>query len=166
LPALETAVAIDGETAEARYALGTALLRLGRQDEGNTQLEAFHRLQTRAAEDRRHQIEIAVLKHEATTRAREGAHERAAELWQAVVSAQPEIASNHVGLAAALTGSGHLDTAAAEYVKAIGLEAAPETYRQLAALYDMMNRPDESVRTRAILLQLQEESLRSDGAIH
>jgi tetratricopeptide (TPR) repeat protein len=165
VPALETAVAIDGEVAEARYALGTALLRLGREDEANRQLEEFHRLQAKAAEDRRRQIALDVLKLEAGTRAREGAHDRAAELWQAVVAAQPDVASNHVALAASLAASGHSDTAVAEYKKAIVLAPTPETYRQLAAVYDRMNRPDESVRTRAILLQLQEESLRSDGAI-
>jgi tetratricopeptide (TPR) repeat protein len=164
LPALEAAVAVDGATAEARYALGTALLRLGRQDEGHKQLDEFHRLQSKAAEDRRRQIEIGLLKLEAGTRAREGAHERAAELWRTVVDAQPEVASNHVALAAALAGSGRLDAAAAEYNKAIALDATPETYRQLATLYDRMDRPDESVRTRAILLRLQGESLRDDSA--
>jgi tetratricopeptide (TPR) repeat protein len=164
LPALDTAVALGGDNAEARYALGTALLRLGRTVEGNTQLEEFRRLQAKAADDRRRQIEIDLLKLEARTRSGEGANDRAVELWQAVVSAQPDVASNHAALAAALAAVGHLDTAADEYMKAIRLDAAPDTYRQLAALYDRMNRPNESTRTRAILLQLQEESLRSDDA--
>lgn len=161
---LESAVALDGEAAEARYALGTALLRLGRPDEGNTQLEAFHRLQAKAVEDQRRRIEIGVLKLEAAARTSEGAHDRAATLWLQVLAAQPGVASNHVGLASALARSGHLDTAATEYEKAIALGAESETYRQLAALYERMGRADESVRIRAALLRLQEESLRDDRA--
>src|SRR5262249_20221763 len=107
--------------------------------------------------------EVGLLKTEAGARTREGAHDGAATLWQAVVTAQPRVASNHAELAAALARSGHLDSAAVEYENAIALDADAETYRQLVALYDRMGRPDESVRTRARLLQRQEESLRADS---
>jgi tetratricopeptide (TPR) repeat protein len=163
-PVLERAVTLDGDVAEARYALGTALLRLARQDEGTKQLEEFHRLQAKAVEDQRRRIEIGLLKQEAATRTREGAHDPAAALWQAVVAAQPGVASNHVELAAALARGGKLAAAVAEYEKAIVLDPAPETYRQLAALDDRMGRRDDGIRTRATLLQLQEEALRGDSA--
>ena len=157
---LERAVAMKADDAEARYALGTALLRMGQQEAGTKQLEEFHRLQTLAVEDQRRRIDVGVLKLEAGVRSREGAHDRAAALWRAIVAAQPDVASNHVDLAAALARSGQLAAAADQYEKAIALDAAPEAYRQLAALYEKMGRPDESARTRATLQQLQQELLR------
>lgn len=158
---LERAVALSGDNAEARYALGTALVRAGQKDAGEKQLAEFQRLQTQAVEEHRRQIEVAVLKLEAGARTREGAHERAASLWQAVVAAQPDVASNHADLATALAQNGRLDAAVEQYEKALALGAAPETYRVLARLYEKMGRLDESARTRARLQQMQQEALRS-----
>jgi tetratricopeptide (TPR) repeat protein len=159
---LERAVAMKADDAEARYALGTALLRMGQQEAGTKQLEEFHRLQALAVEDQRRQIDVSVLKLEAGVRTGEGAHDRAAALWRTIVAAEPDVASNHVDLAAALALSGQPDAAADQYEKAIALDAAPEAYRQLAALYEKMGRPDESARTRAKLQQLQQRLLRGD----
>ena len=157
---LERAVALNGNNAEARYALGTALVRTGQRNAGTKQLAEFQRLQTQEVEARRRQIDVAVLKLEADTRTREGAHERAVTLWQAIVAAQPGIAANHTGLAAALVQLGRFDAAVEQYEKALALDAAPQAYRQLAALYEKMGRLDDSARTRTRLQQLQREALR------
>jgi superkiller protein 3 len=158
---LERAVALNGDSAEARYALGTALVRTGQQEAGAKQLAEFQRLQTQALEERRRQIDVAVLKLEAGARTREGAHDQAVTLWQTIVAAQPDAASSHVGLAAALARNGRLDAAVEQYEKALALDATPETYRELAVLYEKMGRLDESARTRARLQQMQQEALRS-----
>jgi tetratricopeptide (TPR) repeat protein len=158
---LERAVALNGGSAEARYALGTALLRSGQQEAGTKQLAEFQRLQTQAVEERRRQIDVAVLKLEAGTRTSEGAHEQAVALWQTIVAAQPDAASSYVSLAAALTQSGRFDAAIEQYEKALAIRAAPETYRALGRLYEKMGRLDESARTRARLQQMQQEALRS-----
>ena len=160
---LERAVAIKADDAEARYALGTALLRTGQQEAGAKQLEEFHRLQALALEDQRRRIDVSVLKLEAGARTREGAHDRAAALWQTIVAAQPDVASNHVDLAAALASSGQLDAAADSTRRQLPSMPAADAYRQLAALYEKMGRPDESARTRAKLQQLQQELLRGDN---
>ncbi|HEX5108677.1 MAG TPA: tetratricopeptide repeat protein, partial [Vicinamibacterales bacterium] len=99
---LERAVALNGNSAEARYALGTALVRAGQTEAGTGQLAEFQRLQAQDVEERRRRIDVAVLKLEAGTRTREGAHEQAVTLWQEVIAAQPDVASNHAGLAASL----------------------------------------------------------------
>jgi tetratricopeptide (TPR) repeat protein len=157
---LERAVALDAENAEARYALGTALVRAGQKEAGTTQLAEFQRLQAQALDAHRREIDVAVLKLEADTRTREGARERAVALWRAIVAAQPDIASNHAGLASALAEGGQLDAAVEHYERALALDAAPQAYRQLAALYEKMGRLDESARTRARLQQIQQEALR------
>lgn len=160
---LQRAAAITPDDAEARYALGTALIRMGQQEAGTTQLDEFHRLQALDVEDQRRRIDVSVLKLEAGARTREGAHERATALWQAIVAAQPGVGSHHAGLAAALAQSGQLDAAAGEYEKALSLDPAPDVYRQLAALYERMGRLDESARTRATLQRLAQGLLRGDG---
>jgi tetratricopeptide (TPR) repeat protein len=159
---LERAVALNGDHAEARYALGTALIRTGQKEAGTKQLAEFQRLQTQAVEERRRQIDVGVLKLEAETRTREGAHERAIALWQSIVAAQPGIASNHTGLAAAFAQRGQWDAAVEQYERALTLDPAPQTFRQLAALYEKMGRLDESTRTRARFQRSQQEALR-DG---
>jgi tetratricopeptide (TPR) repeat protein len=162
---LERAVALQPDAAEARYALGTALVRMGRQEAGTRHLEEFQRLQTLAVEAERRRIDISVQKLEAGVLAREGSHAKAAVLWRAIVAAEPAVGSNHLDLAAALARSGQLDAAVDEYATAIALDAAPDAYRQLAALYEKMGRADESARTRAKLQQLQQESLRGDDTV-
>jgi tetratricopeptide (TPR) repeat protein len=158
---LERAVALNGDSAEARYALGTALVRSGQRDAGARHLAEFQRLQAQAVEDRRRQIDVAVLKLEAGERTREGAHQQAVTLWQAIVAAQPGVAVNHVELAAALARNGQTDAAIEQYEQALTLDAEPGTYRQLAALYEKIGRLDESARIRTRLLQTQQEALRS-----
>ena len=64
---------------EARYALGTALMRLGRTEEGTMHIEEFRRLQAEAAisERRTYQLErlkrdaaVSIARSEITTRLR------------------------------------------------------------------------------------------------
>jgi tetratricopeptide (TPR) repeat protein len=75
--ALRRAIALDSRLPQARYALGTTLLRLGRADEGKRELDEFQRLRTQALEDQRRSFEISTLIHEAEIHAREGRLEAA-----------------------------------------------------------------------------------------
>jgi Flp pilus assembly protein TadD len=65
---LRRAIALQPESAEARYALGGTLLRLGKADEGKAQLAEFRRLRTAALEDQRRTFELELLKREADLR--------------------------------------------------------------------------------------------------
>lgn len=61
----QTAVMLDPKQMEARYVLGTALLRLGRSEAGRRELEIFRRLQDEAAAAHRRQLESEALQREA-----------------------------------------------------------------------------------------------------
>lgn len=74
---LRRAIALDPRLPQARYALGTTLLRLGRADEGKRELDEFQRLRTQALEDQRRSFEIGTLVHEAELHVREGRLEAA-----------------------------------------------------------------------------------------
>jgi tetratricopeptide (TPR) repeat protein len=79
------------------------------------------------------------------------------------VAGWPDIAANHAGLAGALARLGQLDTAAARYEKALALDAGASVYRQLAALYDKMGRPDAAAATRARLAQAEQRASGADA---
>jgi tetratricopeptide (TPR) repeat protein len=78
--------------------------------------------------------------------------------WTRLLADGPDIAANHVGLAAALAGLGQFDTAAAHYERALALDPGAGVHRQLAALYDKMGRPDAAAATRARLAQFQQRA--------
>jgi tetratricopeptide (TPR) repeat protein len=59
---LRKAIAAEPASAEARYALGSTLLRLGRTEEGKQQLAEFQRLQSAQLDERRKTIELELLK--------------------------------------------------------------------------------------------------------
>jgi tetratricopeptide (TPR) repeat protein len=69
---LRRAIALQPASAEARYALGGTLLRLGKADEGKAQLAEFRRLRTAALEDQRRTFELELRKREADLRTPEG----------------------------------------------------------------------------------------------
>jgi tetratricopeptide (TPR) repeat protein len=62
---LRRAVALKPESPEARYALGSTLLRLGKADEAKAHLAEFERLRAAALEDQRRTFELELLKREA-----------------------------------------------------------------------------------------------------
>jgi Flp pilus assembly protein TadD len=68
---LRRAVTLEPDSAQARYALGSTLLRLGRTDEAKAQLDEFQRLQAAALEKQRHTFELELRTREADLRAPE-----------------------------------------------------------------------------------------------
>jgi tetratricopeptide (TPR) repeat protein len=155
---LTYATALDPDRPEAHYALATALTRSGRRDEAAARLETFARLQARALAGQRRLIELSSLRLEAGLQTKSGEFDRAVASWTRLLEEGPEVAANHVGLAAALAGLGQLAAAAAHYERALALDGGTGIYRQLATLYDRMGRPDRAAATRAKLAQLQQQT--------
>jgi tetratricopeptide (TPR) repeat protein len=148
IPALERVVALQPAFNEARYALGTALLRAGRAEEGNRQLAEFTRVQSQRADERRRTLAVDVLKQEAAARASEGALDRAEALWRQVIEQEPNLAAHHAALGAVLVRANHLEMAASSYERAAALGGGPDVYRQLASIYARLGRQAESVAAR------------------
>jgi tetratricopeptide (TPR) repeat protein len=150
---LTRAIAINADEPEAYYALATVLARSGRTEEAATYRETFARLQAVASDKRRRGIELSTSRLAAGALTGKREFDRAVAAWTQIVADWPDIAANHAGLAAALVDLGQLETAAAHYEKAAALDAGTSVYRQLAALYDRMGRPDAAAATRAMLVQ-------------
>ena len=157
--ALRRAVELSADHAEARYALATALMRLGNTQEASRELERVQQAQRQMLADRRRNISLDVLREEAALRAAEGSYARATALWQQVVDLEPGRPSNHLGLAATLASAGRIATAIAHYEKAVTLGADPVVYRQLAELYTKVGRIEDAARARATY----ERALQGDG---
>jgi tetratricopeptide (TPR) repeat protein len=161
--ALRRAVELSANHAEARYALAAALMRLGNTQEAVRELERFEQAQRQMEANRRRGLVLDVLKEEAALHSAEGRHDRSASLWQQVVDQEPGLASNHLGLAAALAGAARIDAAIAHYEKAVTLGADPVVYRRLAELYAKVGRIGDAARARATYERALQEERTSPG---
>jgi tetratricopeptide (TPR) repeat protein len=80
--ALRRAVELSADHAEARYALATALMRLGNTQEATRELERFEQAQRRLLADRRRSMALDVVKEEAALRTAEGNFDTAIALYE------------------------------------------------------------------------------------
>jgi tetratricopeptide (TPR) repeat protein len=163
--ALQHAVDVQPNQAEARYGLAAALLRAGNEADGARQMDVARRLQADAMAESRRAYEVNLLKIEAALRTEEARDAEAAALWQQVVDREPNLAKNLVSLAEALARAGRHEQAAAAFVQAITRADAPELHRQLAQEYAQIGRADESAREQATYEQMRKERLRRLGGI-
>jgi tetratricopeptide (TPR) repeat protein len=148
IPVLQRLVALQPSFTEAHYALGTALTRAGRADDGRRELEAFTRAQAQAAEERRRTLAVDVLKQEAIVRTADGALDRAETVWNEILQLEPNVAANHAALGAVLVRANRFDAAAAAYERAAALGGGPDVYRQLVSIYARLGRQAESRAAR------------------
>jgi tetratricopeptide (TPR) repeat protein len=97
------------------------------------------------------------MRHEAALRESRGEHASAVALWRAVVDQEPEMPANHASLGAILSQAGQLNEAIAAYEQAVARGGSAKVYRELAVLYDQVNRPDAARNAR----ERYEQALRS-----
>jgi tetratricopeptide (TPR) repeat protein len=149
---------------EARYVLATALLRLGRADEGNRELQEYQRLQAEATAQQQRRFEIAALQRDATVSAANGDHARAVALLRKALEAQPGDPSAERDLGLALLRAGQAADAIPHLRAAATPGSAPEVHRHLAAAYDAAGQPEDGQRERALYAQARQDALRRAGA--
>ena len=109
--ALRRAVELSATYTEARYALATALMRLGNTQEAARELERVEQAQRQMLADRRRNMSLDVLKEEAALRAAEGNYGAAIDLYEKAITlgADPAV---HRELAALSLKVGRIDDAA------------------------------------------------------
>jgi tetratricopeptide (TPR) repeat protein len=149
---------------EARYVLATSLLRLGRTDEGNRELEVYQRLQAEATALQSKQLEIAALRRDAALSATSGDHARAADLLRKALAANPGDPASELELGLALLRGGRAAEAIPHLRAATVPGGSPDVHRHLADAYEAAGQADESRRERALYAQARQDALRRAGA--
>jgi tetratricopeptide (TPR) repeat protein len=148
----------------AHYALAAALIRAGNTTDGERELRVVENLQAERVEHQRRGYEINQLKLEAGLLARDGDWEKSADLWSQVVAREPDLPSNHVGLARALAKSGRHELAIQSFGRAIDLGAGFELHQDIAAEYEMLGRLEERDRALATYQRLKQAQLHQPAA--
>jgi tetratricopeptide (TPR) repeat protein len=160
----QRALLLDADLPQAHYLLGTALLRLGRSDEGQQALADYQRLQAAAAAAHAREIELGGIRREAAESSANGDHEHAVSLLRRALALEPDAAVSHLNLGLALLYAGYPAEAVDRFNSAVALTSPPDVHRHLAAAYAALGRLDDSRRELALYEQLKRESLRRAGA--
>jgi tetratricopeptide (TPR) repeat protein len=162
--AARRATELAADHKEARYVLATSLLRLGRADEGNRELQEYQRLQREATALQSKRLEIAALRRDATVSAANGDHDRAVALLRKALDAEPSDPASALDLGLALLRAGKAVEAIPHLRAGAVPGGSPDVHRHLAAAYEAAGQPDESRRERAAYAQARQEALRRAGA--
>jgi tetratricopeptide (TPR) repeat protein len=155
--ALQRAVTLEPGLMEARYALGQALMRVGRPDEGRRHLLEFQRLRDELQAQERRASEVAALASAAARDTREGQHRRAAQTWSAVIALEPDVAQHYLDAADALVRAGQLEEGLRYLIRAAELDGVAEVHLRIADVLARLGRADESARARQMYERLQVE---------
>ena len=149
---------------EARYVLATSLLRLGRTDEGNRELQEYERLQSDATAQQSKQLEIAALRRDAAVSGANGDHARAVALLRKALEADPGDPASELELGQALLRAGMAAEAIAHLRAGAVPGGPPDVHRHLAAAYEAAGQADNARRERALYAQARQDALRRAGA--
>jgi len=157
------ALQLDVRDAEARYVYATALVRLGRTDEGRREMAIYQQLQAEDAAERDRAVRLNALRREAELATARGDHASAADLLRQAFVLDPTAPRSHRELGLAQLASGRAEEAVKSFETAIGLGAPIETYLDLAEAYDALGRRDDAARARAEHARRKQEAIREDG---
>jgi tetratricopeptide (TPR) repeat protein len=157
------ALAIDAQQREARYVYGTALLRLGRVDEGRQQLQAYQRLLEEDARAQADGLELGRLRREAAVATAAGNHATAADLLTKALAYDDTSAAAHLDLGLALLNAGRFTEAADHLSFAVVRDAPLEVYLHLAQAYDGSGQTDRARRARELYESMKRAAIRQAG---
>lgn len=156
-PLLRRAVTLAPALSNARFALGTTLVRLGRAEEGRAHLAEFQQLNAAELDKVRRALALTTLIGDADRHTDQGRHGDSAEVWAQVVALEPEDPTHRLALADALARAGRLEEAVSQMEMAAAMNADAFVHRRLAFLYDQLGRADDRARAQATFERLRRE---------
>ena len=158
--AARAALARDGTNLTALYALGTALVRLGRAGDGEDALARFRAGQdaTRARDERG--WELRLLRQTAAAHLERGELTEAVERLQAAVALQPDV-DGYSTLGAVLKRAGRTQDALDALEQAVAHGGGPMVHALMADLLAALGRIDDSRRHLALAARARDERLRA-----
>lgn len=148
IDALMRALSLDARLREARYTLGTALIRVGKVDEGKAELETFGAQQADAEAQGQREFEIDALRRQAAARAREGDVAAAIAGFERAAVLDPQSSRSHRDLGVALLRAKRSREAVSELEAAQRIEPSEEGFVYLADAYAAAGNTEEAARQR------------------
>jgi tetratricopeptide (TPR) repeat protein len=144
--AASRAVNLNAENKEAQYTLATALVRLGRTEEGAAPLRAFQRLQeAEMARDRR-VYALNALRRGASLALQRGDAAAAVKSLEEAIELEGNDASLHADIGAALLKAGRAGDAVVHFQRALELDKATDVIQSLAEAYNALGKVEERRR--------------------
>ena len=162
--AARTAVALKPDHEAAQYALGTALMRTERTEEGLSVLKEFERLQTatRGRNDAAWQIKL--LTEQAREHAARQEYSAAADVLRRAMAYAPAEGSIRLAAGAFLVRAGKYEEAIPLLNEALAREAI-EAHRYLADAYDALGQHEESRAHREAYKAVTDSRVRQGAPI-
>ena len=151
---LERALSLDPGLREARYALGTSLMRLGKTEEAKRALETFQQQQAEAEAAGQRAFRLDALRREASKDLLAGALDRAIASYEEVLKLEPDSPRSRRDIGVALLRSKRSQEAIEQLEAAQRLEPTAEGFRYLADAYTAAGNRDEAARQRVLSQQL------------
>jgi tetratricopeptide (TPR) repeat protein len=154
---LERALAIDPSLKEARYALGTSLMRLGRSEDAKRELEIFQRQQGEFEAAGQQAFRLDALRREASRSLLAGSFEQSIVSYEEALKLDAG-ARSHRDLGLALLRAKRPQEAIEHLAAAQRLDQTGEGFAFLADAYLAAGNRDESARQRALAQQLAQQA--------
>lgn len=154
--AARAALARDGANPTGLYALGTALLRLGRAAEGEDALARFRAGQDAARASEERVWELRLLRQSAAAHLERGELADAVERLQAAVALQPDVEA-YSTLGAVLNRAGRTQAALEALEQAVARGGGPAVHALLADVLAALGRIDDSRRHLALAARARDE---------
>jgi tetratricopeptide (TPR) repeat protein len=156
------ALAIDPKHQRARYIRATALLRMDRKEEGETELELYRKLEaeTRAETDRSRNV--VVLNRGAAGEYLEGRPEKAIGMFLKIIEDYPDVSPQYLNLGIVQSKLGRHQAAVDTFQKmlSLGLDDNFLLFWNLSQEYRFLGDMDASRRHEVVYLQNLDVALR------
>ena len=150
IAALRRALSIDGTLREARYGLGTALMRAGRGDEARIELDVFARQQADAEAAGQRDFQLDALRRQAAKDLLAGDRQGALARFEDAARLDPQSARSHRDLGLALLRAQRPREAIDHLLAAQRIEETEEGFVYLVDAYGAVGNAEEASRQRAL----------------
>jgi tetratricopeptide (TPR) repeat protein len=155
---LERALSLDPGLREARYALGTSLMRLGRTEEAKRALETFQQQQAEAEAAGQRAFRLDALRREASKNLLAGAFDAAIASYVEALKLEPDSARSRRDIGLALLRAKRPQEAIEHLEAAQKLEQTVEGFVYLADAYAAAGDRDASLQQRALSQQFVQQA--------
>ena len=150
IAAFQRALSLDRTLREARYALGTALMRAGRREEARTELEVFAQQQAEAEAAGQREFQLDAIRRQASKDALAGDRQGALARFEDAARIDPQSARSHRDLGLALLRAQRPSEAVEHLLAAQKIEETAEGFIYLVDAYSAVGNAEEAGRLRAL----------------